>query len=847
MNLISKFSFGLVLILSSYSAFAESPSADVQAVMPEKHAAVFKTYCYDCHSSDTKEGGVDLKAISFQISRDIPTAELWAKVLNAINSGEMPPEDAEPTSAAEKLTFLEDLSTQMVVARRILSDSGGVITMRRLNRREYQNTMDALLGVRPNVSSLPDDQSSAGFDTAGASLFFSSDQLEQYLAVARDTLKLALKPEQERKGRTERMEPEEKYTQLYSDLLAELQDTKKRAETFLAQRGKPATEFGFLDEGQARKQLRATATYMPQLADYLARPETKHGATLISRIKTGVTKIQTGNVNGGPGMLFRLRVRAGAYAGVDPRYHYLEFKMRSWTGGYTRDLGWRKVKGTLQEPEIIEFDVFAPAGERVQFFVQQRTHQGRGDKNLWALHRETNPIGTPPGLWIDWVEVDYPPQKGQLPKAAKLVLFDRPADWSEDRYAREVITRFATRAFRTEPPSSEYVDKLVARYKAKRAESLTLQDALIDPLAIVLCSPGFLYMVESSGGDESLTELELAVRLSYFLWSSPPDDELLSLANAGKLSQPDVLRQQTSRLLEDSRSDRFVRGFVHQWLGLARLGMFEFTARDYPDFDNAARENAREEVYQTIHSMLDEKHPLATLLKSDFVVVNDVLADYYGLPAVNGHEFRKVSLPAESPRGGLLGTAAVLAMGSDGLRTSPVERGAWGLRHLLHDPPPPAPPNVPQISRLEGEVLSSRQLQMAHQEEPQCAQCHRKIDPIGFGLENFNAAGLWREVELVRTSRRKKDVKKFAIEPGGKLAGGTRFDDYTSLRDVIASRTDDFARGLAESLIAYGLGRPFGFTDQTLADDIIKQAKEHNYELSQFVHALVQSKPFRSK
>ncbi|MCA9142320.1 MAG: DUF1592 domain-containing protein [Planctomycetales bacterium] len=835
------------LALCCQPAFAETPSVDVRAVMPEKHHAVFRKYCLDCHSSDTKEGGVDLETISFQISRNIPTAELWAKILNAINSGEMPPEDAEPISNAEKLTFLEDLSTQMVVARRILSDSDGVITMRRLNRREYQNTVEALLGVRPNVSSLPDDQASAGFDTAGASLFFSSDQLEQYLAVARDTLNLALHPEEPRKGRTERIEPEEKYTQLYSELLAELHDTEKRAEAYLAQQGKPATEFGFLDEGQARKQLRATATYMPQLVDYLGRPETKHGATLISRIKTGVSKVQTRIVDGGPGMTLRLRVRAGAYAGVDPRYQYLEFTMRSWTGGYTTEIGWRKVKGTLEQPEIIEFDVFAPAGERVQFYVHQRTHQGRGDKNLWAQHRETNPIGTPPGLWVDWVEVDYPPQQGQWPEAAKLVLFDRPADWSEDRYAREVITRFATRAFRTERPSSEYVDKLVARYNAKRAEGLTLQDALIEPLGIVLSSPGFLYMVESSGGDESLTELELAVRLSYFLWSAPPDDELLSLANEGRLSEPDVLRQQTSRLLEDSRSDRFVRGFVHQWLGLARLGMFEFTARDYPDFDNAARESAREEVYQTIHTMLDEKLPLATLLKSDFIVVNDVLADYYGLSGVEGQAFRKVRLSAESPRGGLLGTAAVLAMGSDGLRTSPVERGAWVLRHLLHDPPPPAPPNVPQVSRFEGEVFSSRQLQLAHQQEPQCAQCHRKIDPIGFGLENFDAAGLWRERELVRTGRRKKDVTTFAIEPGGQLADGTRFTDYTSLRDVIASRTDDFARGLTESLIEYGLGRPFGFTDQEFADEIVKQAREHDYELSQFIHALVQSKPFQSK
>lgn len=857
-------------------AVADTPPSDVRAVMPEKHLPVFRKYCFDCHSSDTKEGSVDLEAISFQISRDIPTAELWAKILNAINSGEMPPKDAEPISDAEKLSLLEDLSTQMVVARRILSDNGGVITMRRLNRREYQNTIEALLGVRPNVASLPDDQASAGFDTAGASLFFSSDQLEQYLTVARNSLGLALYPEEQRKGRTERIEPEDKYTELYSELLAELRDTKKRAEACLAQQAKPATEFGFLDEGHARKQLRGTATFMPQLVNYLERPESVHGATLISRIKTGVTKVQTRIVDGGPGRTVRLRVRAGAYEGVAPRYQYLEFSMRSWTGGYTTQLGWRKVQGTLQAPEIIEFDAVAPAGERVQFYVHQRTHQGRGDKKLWSLNRETSPIGTPPGLWIDWMEVDYPASSGKRTKAASTILFDRPDDWNDKHYAREVITRFAARAFRTEPPSAEYLDKLMARYSAKRAEGHNLQDALIDPLAIVLSSPSFLYMVESSGGEETLTERELAVRLSYFLWSAPPDDGLLSLASHGRLSEPDVLRQQTSRLLRDPRSDRFVRGFVHQWLGLARLGMFEFEARDYPDFDNAARESAREEIYQTVHTMLDEQLPLATLLKSDFVVVNDVLADYYGLPLTEptapapnaaplntsgrpaagggssretreGHEFRKVTLSAESPRGGLTGTAAVLAMGSDGLRTSPVERGVWVLRHLLHDPPPPAPPNVPQISRFEGKVLSSRQLQLAHQQEPQCAQCHRKIDPIGFGLENFDAAGLWRDAEIVRTGRRKKKVTKFAIEPAGQLTDGTRFTNYTALRDVIASHNDDFARGLTESLIEYGLGRPFGFTDQTLADDIVQQARKHDNELSQFIHALVQSKQFRTK
>ena len=278
---------------------------------------------------------------------------------------------------------------------------------------------------------------------------------------------------------------------------------------------------------------------------------------------------------------------------------------------------------------------------------------------------------------------------------------------------------------------------------------------------------------------------------------------------------------------------------------MARSGSFD--ARLYPTFDNAVRESAREEVYQLFHSMLTGRQPLRTLLKSDFVVVNDLLADYYNFDGVEGHEFREVQLPTDSPRGGLLSTVAVLAMGSDGIRTSPVERGAWVLRHLLNDPPPPAPPNVPQLSRLAGEVLPARKLQQAHQEQPQCAQCHRKIDPIGYGLENFDAAGKWRTMESVLTEKRKQQTQDFPIDPSSKLPNGRSFSAYSGLRDAVADQVDQFARGLAEAIIDYGLGRPYGFTDDELANQILEQAKSSDYQLSLFIHGLVQSEQFRRK
>jgi hypothetical protein len=232
---------------------------------------------------------------------------------------------------------------------------------------------------------------------------------------------------------------------------------------------------------------------------------------------------------------------------------------------------------------------------------------------------------------------------------------------------------------------------------------------------------------------------------------------------------------------------------------------------------------------------------LQNLLKSDYVVVNGLMAAHYGLDGVVGDHYRKVSLPENSPRGGFLGMAAINAMGSNGTESSPVERGAWVLRHLLHSPPPPAPANVPQLSRLDGKPLTKRQKLAAHMEEAQCASCHRKIDPIGFGLENFNAAGKWREQDG-------NGKRTHQIDASGAFHNGLAFGDFFELQELIATNhQEDFARGFAEALIEYGLGRPFGFTDEGLASEILVASKDKQYAVSEFIHALVQSKPFQSK
>lgn len=839
----------LCLVAVTALTCVSATGQDRVAKMPEKHVGVFKQYCFDCHDSNSEELGVNLQTIPLEISADIETAERWQKVLNAINSGEMPPADSPPIGDADKSAFLEDLSKQMVVARKVLSDSGGVITLRRLNRREYGNTIESLLGVHPDVSTLPVDQAGAGFDTAGASLFFSSDQLEQYLATARRTLELALAPPTTAKMTSVRIEPEDEYTPHYARMAAELQNRYEQAVAWKAQSDKPPSAFGILDEYAIGKTISAYKSRYPQLVAYGKRPETKTGAAMILTIKEGgMTRIKFPTLGPNQSGRYEIRIRAAVYENVPERFQYLEFT--SGFGSNRNHLGWRKVTGTLDNPQLITFPLEHAPGERMNIWVHQRTHQDRGDKNLWTIDQAKNGMGTPPGIWVDWGEIVGPHADNRSETATSEILFAKPDDLNETQYATEVIRRFSTRAFRGSTPDPELLERLVAHYVAGRGLGKSQTQALIDPLSIVLASPSFLYMVEASG-DKSTTELsdhELAARLSYFLWSGPPDAELLRVARSGRLSQPSVLSHQSSRLLADPRSDRFIRDFVHQWLSMDRLGMFQFDGVRFPKFDNAVREHAREEIFQTVKLLLDEKRPVTDLLKADYVVVNDLLADYYELPKVDGHEFRKVSVPPHSLRGGLLGTAAVLAMGSDGLRSSPVERGAWVLRHLINDPPPPAPPNVPQLSRLDGKILSARELSKAHQAQPQCAQCHQKIDPIGFALENFDASGAWRDLESITsgTRKRKKSVD-FEIDPSGEMPDGTPFQDYHDLRDAVADHGDDFARGLTESLIEYGLGRPYGFNDQDLADEILRSADQNNNDLHFFIHALIQSKEFKAK
>ena len=543
-----------------------------------------------------------------------------------------------------------------------------------------------------------------------------------------------------------------------------------------------------------------------------------------------------------------MRVRIGRTSDTPAERAFLTFVEASPIDKDDRTfLANKQVAAGVDAPEIVEFPFKVRAGGARKFILMEKRPLKKETISLPGRSRLiADPKLRDPALWIDWLEY-VGPLKATDPQAAAPVLTANTDGLTEREHARQIVATFAARAFRGKSPSPGYVDKLVALYEARRKAGDGFEQALKEPLSAILASPGFLYLAEPNDGRSArpLDANELAVRLSYFLWSAPPDETLLALARAGDLKKPDVLAREVDRMLASPKADEFVRGFVHQWLGLARLDFFQFDTKQFRDFDESTKAASRQEVYETFAHLLRQQESLSKLIKNDQVYVNGLLANYYGLDGVAGDGFRKVDLPKGSPRGGLLGMAAILAMGSNGHDTSPVERGAWILRKILHEPPPPAPPNVPQLNRLENKVISTRERLAAHQEQPQCAQCHRKIDPIGFGLENFNAAGKWRTSETYE--KKGFGSKTWPIDPAGAFYKGESFRDYFELRDRLADRPEKFARGFSEALIEYGMGRPFGFLDEPLAADMIAQARAQDYRMATFIRALVLSETFQTK
>lgn len=554
----------------------------------------------------------------------------------------------------------------------------------------------------------------------------------------------------------------------------------------------------------------------------------------------GPHKIMTRRMKYRPGEEVTLRVRAGAFEIEEPRFQYLEVM---FLGSKTR-LCVIKVEAPADEPEIIEIPLRVPHGhDSMQLILQPRTYQQGSMQDSGYYRTVKKELGTPIGLWVDWVEVVTSGLKAGYTPQMEYFLPEKPKTMSEGEYVKVALERFTNLAFRGKPASEEYMTKLIAHFQKKRDTGASLDEALIEPMSLALTSPSFLYMVE--GGKKSEVDpSDLAVRLSYFLWGSPLDLELMALGKSGELKTPAVLSAEVERLLADPRSQYFIEGFCYQWLHMSRLGMFPFDTAKHHGFDNSVMDSARKEIYELFKHTIEHNLPIGELLDANYVIVDQVMADHYGFKDFTGRGFQKVMLPEGSHRGGLLGTAGFHAIGSDGVNSSPVERGVWVLKHLLGMSPPPPPPNIPQLDRVKDGFVTVREMVKMHQEAPQCAQCHQYIDPVGMGLEQFDAAGRWRTSEVVTFEQQEKT---FPIDASGNLPFGDSFADFYGLHDAVAKQDDKFANVLIEELIRYSLGREFQFTDRDLAESILKNTEPGGYKLKDLIKEIILSDKFVSK
>jgi mono/diheme cytochrome c family protein len=891
--LIAWLKYWCSVVIAAAIVISHELSAAGERVVATVHPATLPLlvdHCGKCHGSAESHAGFRVDTLPAAI--DSPeAADRWQKVLGVMNAGEMPPEDEKQLDPAAKADLLDDLARAVVVARKALADTGGAIALRRLNRREYSSTIRDLLGVEVDTRELPSDIQAGRFDTVGAGLFVSADQIEQYhalgaLAIA-EVWKRYGSPAKQRKVHVEaeagstdkvrkslevRLAAREKFVTWKAKVeeaagkpeneaaVAEIKKAKPNNSDAILKAwdriaGAPSPkDFGWTDaihafhEGEGWWKLN-----VPYHRAYATHPLVDSGS-LLSAYDVYVHPYQSFSIPGDwPPGDYVLRLRVAALDDTPPERRFIEYGRRNQEDYGVE--GCRQITGTVREPQILEIPISITTGGARGFWIYEKGIHDTNEKAhrfvFDAFHK--NGVGPPFAIWIDWIEAEGPLGAESVPPALVELLTVPGAAKPEATKAsaeediRGVLERFATQAFRGRPPEAAYVDKLVAIFRQHRDTGKPFREAVKEPLAIVLSSPHFLYLAEPTGAKarRKLDGLELASRLSYFLWSGPPDDALLEAARSGGLETPEGRAAEVDRMLADPRSRRFVEAFTHQWLGLDRLDFFQFNDKLYPAFDLATKALAKQEVFETVDHLIRDDKSLRELLASDTAVVNGALAGYYGLDGVTGDDFRPVKLPKDSPRGGLLGMAAVMAMGSNGEHTSPVERGAWVLRKLLHDPPPPAPPNVPQLTRLEGRLLTTQERLRLHQEEPQCASCHRRIDPIGFGLENFDAVGRWRTTD----SYEKQGVgkKEWEIDPAGQMHGGPAFEDFYDLRRIIASKPEAFATGFTEALLEYALGRPVGFTDDDLVGGIVARANEKDLSVREFIHAVVQSRAFRSK
>lgn len=729
---------------------------------------LLQRYCHDCHG-EKKKGDLDLRPYG-SAEAVLEAREVWELVLKNLRSREMPPSGKpQPTQAEREL--LSGWVEKTLLQTDCDNPDPGRVTIRRLNRFEYNNTIRDLVGVdfQP-ADDFPADDSGYGFDNIGDALSLPPVLLEKYLAAADKILAKAL------------------------DVDSEASLRKRRFSAHALEGSAPGESL----DGGARMLAREGDIYVD------------HEPPVAGR--------------------YAFRVRAyGQQAGPEPVRMAV-----SVDGKVLREF---VVKAEENAPEVFEVEVpIETAGTRHRFAVAYL--------NNYVNPEDPNPRNRDRNLIVEYLELEAPaglePVVPARPAAHARIFFRPPGTTPQQQLdsAGEVIGRFAKRAYRR-PVTRAEAARLLKLYQAARADGEAYEGAVRLALQAVLVSPHFLFRGELQPEPDNpaavhpIGEHALASRLSYFLWSSLPDDELTALADRGRLRRN--LDGQVRRMLKDPKAAALVESFAGQWLQLRNLAVVSPDAWQFPEFDDALRVAMRRETEVFFETLIREDRSVLELLDANYTFVNERLARHYGIAGVQGEEFRRVSLEGTG-RGGVLTHASVLTITSNPTRTSPVKRGKWILENILGTPPPPPPPDVPELSEAKEVVLSGtlRQRMVQHRENPNCATCHARMDPIGFGFENFNAIGGWRE----------KDGT-FAIEPDGEFVSGEKFKGPEDLKTILTgAKREDFLRCLAEKTLTYALGRGLEFYDTCAIEQVKSALVAGNYRFSALVLGVVKSVPF---
>ena len=751
-------------------------------------AALAAKYCVTCHNSRAKTGGLVLEGVSPDDPAGGP--DIWEKVIRKINSGEMPPagmpSPGQPALKAFTAGLIRDLDA---AASRV--PYAGPPVIRRLNRNEYAGAIADILWIElPVAAELPQDGIAAGFDNIADALSMSPLLLERYLKVARRV----------------------------SELATGTRDATPVTEVYPATGTQAAWQDGmpFGTRGGIR-----VRHYFSHNGDYELRAFlNKDSLTPIE----GVRFFRT-----------RVPVKAGPHTVVvtfPDEFAAREGPVSDVAGPGGPALGGPlDLLGTAVRPSID----FRVDGRRVKKFEIAGMTAGEAAFD-----------GQPGPPFLTRIEIagPYNPSGvGDTPSRQRIFLCRPSTPAEEEPCAARILSAVVRRAFRRDFAPGD-LGPFLTTYKAARSKR-SFDESIAAALRDVLLAPDFLFRLEFDpagappGSVHPVSAFEMASRLSFFLWSGIPDDALLDTASAGSLADPKSVDAAVRRMLADPRAEALASNFAAQWLGLRTLGDMEPDKQAYPEFDSALAAGFDTETKMFVRSLIRENRSILDLLDADYTYLNDRLAALYGIPGVTGPGFRRVSLQGNPQRGGLLTQGSVLLLTSHAARTSPVVRGKWILENLLNSPPPPPPATVPPLDESPaagGRTLTTREKVERHRNNPVCASCHSRIDPLGFALENFDVIGRWRA----------KD-EGGAIDASGKLPNGASFSGPAGLKKVLLDPPDEFVRGTVEKLMTYALGRELDPRDQPAVREIIRSTEPNRYRFWDLIAAIIKSPPFRMR